>query len=146
MNNSDKKEFQYEAAGVSIVSGTITGLLTAFIIAVSTVVGRIDFFQQFITPPTVTANAPETLSQKTLRQALKKVEERDAKAVIQEEGLSKKKARKRIESKEAAAQAGYEQGRLVERAAIEKAAVAKEVKLAKEQGKAAVEKEQAAKK
>ena len=66
--------------------------------------------------------------------------------MIQEEGLAKKKAQKIIESREAAAQASYEQGRLVERAAIKKAAVAKEVELAEEQGKAAVEKEQAAKK
>ena len=147
-NSSDKKEFDYEATSTTIVTSVLASLLAAAIIAAWTVVvGKIDFLQQLFTPPTVTANAPETLSPKILRQALKKSEARYEKAVIQEEALAKKKARKIIESREAAAQASYKQGRLAERAAIEKAAVAAVVELAEEQGKAAVEmKEQAAKK
>jgi hypothetical protein len=146
-NSSDKKEFDYEATSTTIVTSVLASLLAAAIIAAWTVVvGKIDFLQQLFTPPTVTANAPETLSPKILRQALKKSEERYAKAVIQEEALAKKKARKIIENREAAAQASYKQGRLAGRAEIERAAVAAVVELAEEQGKAAVEKEQAAKK
>ena len=140
-NNSfppDKKKFDFGANVASVITGALGTLLAASI--KSTV-------DSSIAPPT--ADAPETLAPKTLRQALKKSEKREAKlaskratAVDQEVAFAKKRARKEIKIKEAAARENYEQGRLAERAAIEKAAVAKEIAVALEQGKAAVEKEE----
>lgn len=136
-NNSLK----FGAVVVTIVSGA-AGTLLASLIS--------NGFANLVVSTPPTAGAPETLAPKTLRQALRKSEEREAKlaskratAVDQEEAFAKKTARKVIKIKEAAARANYEQGRLDERAAIEKAAVAEEIAVALEQGKAAVEKDEA---